>query len=267
MICNVKDIPIYYEQHGKGVPILCIHGYSIDHRVMYGCLEPVFSQISGYRRIYLDLPGMGKSPAPPWLKNADDMLDTLSDFIEKVIGDETFLVIAQSYGGYLAQGLIHRMKHQIDGVFLLCPVVEADFNKRTLPEHHCLYKDAGFSASDEFLQIAVAATSRVYELYHRDIAPGIKAADDSFTARYRIDGYALSFDDALRNLYFNKPAAILTGRQDAVTGYCDAISLLESFPRATFAVLDCAGHNLQMENEALFAAHISDWLRRISYED
>ena len=93
MICNVKGIPIYYERYGDGMPVLCIHGYSVDHRLMLGCLEPIFGQTSGYQRIYLDLPGMGKSPAPSWLKNADDMLDIMSTFIDKVIGDDTFLVI------------------------------------------------------------------------------------------------------------------------------------------------------------------------------
>jgi len=267
MIQIVKNIPIYYEEHGKGLPILCIHGYGVDHRLMTGCLEPIFNNLDSYRRIYFDLPGLGKTPAPAWLKNADDMLDVLKAFIDEVIGDESFLIIGQSYGGYLAQGLLRAMKDRINGVFLLCPVIEPNFNKRTLPEHRNLHKTANFSESDEFLQISVVATPRVYELYNKHSLPGIKAADNSFTARYRIDGYAFSFDNTLKNLQFDRPSTILTGRQDAVVGYADALGMLENFPRATFAIIDCTGHGLQIENEALFAAHIEDWLQRVSYEE
>lgn len=266
MICRVKDIPIYYEQHGKGKPVLCIHGYSVDHRLMSGCLEPIFSKMNGYRRIYLDLPGMGKSPAPSWLKNSDDMLDIVTAFIDEVIGSETFLVIGESYGGGMAQGLIHTMKHRVDGIFLLCSMFEPDRNKRTLPEHRTLYKDDSFSPTEEFLEMAVVATPQTYELYKRDILSGLQIGDAEFLSRLKNEGYAFSFDDERKNLYFDKPATILAGRQDNSVGYADAYNMLENFPRATFAVLDCAGHNLQIENEALFACHVKDWLLRISYE-
>jgi len=266
MMPNVKNIPIHCEQFGDGIPVLCLHGFGVDHRLMKGCLEPIFSELDGYKRIYPDLPGFGKTPAPDWLKNADDMLDAITAFVNEVVGKGTFLVIGQSYGGYLAQGLLHTIKNRIAGAFLLCPVIEPDFNKRTLPEHHNLYADADFSAPDEFLQIAVVATQKIYETHKRDIEPGIKAKDNEFAARYRIDGYAFSFDGTLRSLYFDKPTTILMGRQDAVVGYSDALGILENFPRATFNIIDCAGHGLQIESEALFTEHVRDWLRRVSYE-
>jgi hypothetical protein len=38
---------------------------------------------------------------------------------------------------------------------------------------------------------------------------------------------------------------------------------LECHPRATFVVLDGAGHNLQIEQDSLFAALVREWLRRV----
>jgi pimeloyl-ACP methyl ester carboxylesterase len=51
-----------------------------------------------------------------------------------------------------------------------------------------------------------------------------------------------------------------------VTGFEDQYVLLPHYPRATFAVLDVAGHNLQIEQPELFAALIREWLRRVSHE-
>jgi len=49
---------------------------------------------------------------------------------------------------------------------------------------------------------------------------------------------------------FLAPTLILTGRQDNICGYRDAWEVLELYPRATFAVLDRAGHILRGEQEA-----------------
>lgn len=67
----------------------------------------------------------------------------------------------------------------------------------------------------------------------------------------------------LVEVYSDKPTCIITGRQDSSVGYAHAYELLDKFPRATFAVLDCAGHNLQIESELLFNQLIKDWLKRI----
>lgn len=54
--CKVKNAHIYYEEIGKGKPIIMIHGFTPDHRLMSGCMEPIFQDNSDWRRIYLDLP-------------------------------------------------------------------------------------------------------------------------------------------------------------------------------------------------------------------
>jgi pimeloyl-ACP methyl ester carboxylesterase len=53
------------------------------------------------------------------------------------------------------------------------------------------------------------------------------------------------------------------GRQDDHVGYRDQWDLLEHYPRASFAVLDRAGHNLQQEQPVLFEALVEEWLDRV----
>ncbi len=62
---------------------------------------------------------------------------------------------------------------------------------------------------------------------------------------------------------FPAPTLILTGRFDNWCGYREAFASLDSYPRATYAVLDCAGHALSIEQSALFAALASEWLDRV----
>jgi pimeloyl-ACP methyl ester carboxylesterase len=73
--------------------------------------------------------------------------------------------------------------------------------------------------------------------------------------------YAFSFDvDDVEP--FPGPSLIITGRQDANVGYRDAWNIVEKYPRATYAVLDRAGHELE-EKEYLVSALVNDWLDRV----
>jgi pimeloyl-ACP methyl ester carboxylesterase len=62
---------------------------------------------------------------------------------------------------------------------------------------------------------------------------------------------------------FVKPTLILAGKQDHISGYRGQWDILENYPRATFVVLDRAGHRLQIEQEALFNALVNEWLDRV----
>src|SRR5688572_11167860 len=111
---------MHHETHGSGFPILALHGWTPDHRLMLGCLEPLFETRPGYRRLYPDLPAMGKSPANG-VKSSDDMLAALEELVEAEIGAEPFLLVGESYGGYLARALAHRRPGQVRGLALICP--------------------------------------------------------------------------------------------------------------------------------------------------
>jgi len=91
----------------------------------------------------------------------------------------------------------------------------------------------------------------------------IRDADHEFLKRLSGANARFSFDvDALPEP-FPAPTLILTGRFDNWCGYQDAYAILESYPRATFAVLDCAGHALSVEQSRLFGALVGEWLDRV----
>ena len=73
---------------------------------MLADLEPVFDEHPGWRRIYLDLPGHGSTPAPEWLSTEDQLLSIVRDFIDAVVPDGTPAIAGSSYGGRLAVGLV-----------------------------------------------------------------------------------------------------------------------------------------------------------------
>jgi len=264
MVCLIRDIPVHYEEFGEGKPVFNIHGWGVDSRMMISCFEPVFGQKPGYRRIYPDLPGFGKTPPAKWVRTHDDTLDILREFIAAVIGRENFLLAGCSHGGYLSLGLIYKMRERIDGVFLLVTATTSG-EEKNLPERQVLRQSEQLAATEDcpalqsYMSMAVVATPEIYEKWLTDIQPALdieKFYDYSALA-------SPDLDKAIETLTFDKPSCILAGRQDHSCGYASAYELAARFPRATFAALDCAGHIAQAENEPLFQALAKDWILRV----
>ena len=268
MECLVGNIPVYFETYGSGTPLLAIHGFTPDHRLMTGCLEPLFVNRPGWQRIYLDLPGMGRTPGAEHIKNSDDMLTVVLEFIDAIIAERRFLLAGESYGGYLSQGVLTRKLEHVAGLALICPVVIAEDARRNRPAHTTLVANPELMATlapedaEEFGSIAVVQDTDTWRRFRGEILPGLRAADQTSLQKVR-QNYALSFEVELLAQRFSGPVVIFAGRQDAVVGYRDAWGILENFPRGTFVVLDRAGHNGHIEQSQLFNALMGEWLARV----
>jgi pimeloyl-ACP methyl ester carboxylesterase len=93
--------------------------------------------------------------------------------------------------------------------------------------------------------------------------PSIQMADYEFLNGI---GFDSQFSFEINNVVppFSKPTLIVVGRQDSVVGYRDAWDVIENFPRATFAVLDYAGHAIGFgERDTIFMALVNDWIDRL----
>ena len=272
MICDVKGVPVYYESFGSGTPVLMIHGWGPDHRLMKGCMEPVFDRLNqDWQRIYFDLPGMGKTPGRPWITGSVPMLEIITGLTDSLFPNCNFLIAGESYGGYLSRKLVSVMPSRIDGMLLICPSfrpwikTEEGFDKGDVPEPVVLEKDeelwAALSPEERifFESCNPVLTKEIWARFKEEILPGLRSADSAFLENYL--SREPFFSDPV-DCFYEKPVTILTGRQDFSVGYRDQFSLLDYYPRASFAVLDRAGHNLQIDQPELFRALVSEWLGR-----
>lgn len=268
--CKVPQAEIYFEDLGEGKPVLMIHGYTPDHRLMKGCMEPIFTKRDGWRRIYLDLPGMGLTKKYNEISNSDEMLNAVLDFIHAIIPDQEFVIAGESYGGYLARGIIEKQQEEILGAAFICPVIKPMPENRKIEKHEILRTDEKFiehlSKEDiaDFRSNNVVLDEYTWLRYNKEILSGCKIADEQFLNKVK-EKYGFSFE--IDRSDFVKPSIFLLGRQDCSVGYKDALDIINKYPRGTFAVLDSAGHNLQIEQPLLFNTLINEWLDRIEEFD
>ena len=239
---------VYYESFGAGHPIVFLPGWGGDAGEGRDTHEPIFADRAGWRRIYVDPPGTGKSPAVPGTVDQDGMLAVIAELIDGLVGDEPFALAGTSAGGLHARGLVKRDPDRVLGLLLRVPGIVIDRQRRTLPSGEPLAKTAAWYRQHEYYDAAEAQ------------------ADLDFLGAIQRDprSYGLREDPAVR---LEAPTLIVTGRQDTTAGYADAWSILEDYPRATYAVLDQEDHFLPGRGHALYRALVTDWLDRIEQRE
>jgi pimeloyl-ACP methyl ester carboxylesterase len=254
---RINGVAVHFVEHGTGTPLVALHGAGVDHREIEAAVEAIVPD-SGYRRIYPDLPGMGRSTADG-LSGNDDVVKLLGDLIDD-LADGPVLLLGHSYGAYLARGVAAQRPPAVLGLALLCPVAE---RSRNVPDHNVVCEDAdaydelepalrvGF---DEYFVVRTPATARRYRDH---VVPGTTLVEQAALERI-FAGWTVDVGSGT----FAAPTLIIAGRRDSVVGYTDAADLLEHYPRAALAVIEDAGHALMHERPELLAALVSDWLNR-----
>ncbi len=267
MKCKLEKITVHYESFGEGKPIIMLHGWPLDHRIMVSVMEDIFKDRDGWKRIYPDLPGMGKTPGKDWISNQDQILDIVLDFVDTVVPGQQFAAAGFSYGGYLGRGMVFRRSELMDGLLLIAPAIVGN-PQRILPAQITLVKDPALiselepNEAEAFQNFAVVQSRELLNSMRLVGQPARQIADHEFLSKLA-ENYEFSFNvDALPKP-FDGPTLLMMGRQDSAAGYHDAWGILENYPRGTFVVLDRAGHGLMVEQRDVVNTLINEWLDRV----
>lgn len=262
MFMEIDGTKLHYEIMGKGMPMIIIHGHSVDYRLMSGPLERCFDEAERYQRIYLDLPGMGQTKLNDEIKSWEDIRRLLLKAMSELIGNKKCLLVGESFGAYMIRSILSAIPEQVAGMAFICPWIP-DI-QQSLPERMIAVKESGRDWNDRkyeyFTGIAVRWTEAIWERYQEEIESGVLLFDQKFDD---LENTLIVDSEAV----FDKPSVFMQGRQDHCAGYEAAFKLLEKYPRATYAVVDSCGHNMQIESAEMFTALIHDWLKRIQEDD
>ena len=265
MFCRIRGVEMHYEEVGSGRPLFVLHGWDFNGAMALASSEPLIGNPAGWRRIYPDLPGHGRTPIPTSVRNHDDVLDMLLEFIETIAPGERFAILGWSWGGYLALGVTHHRGSRLDGVALAIPSITWG-RPHVAPAHRIVRRDPEFADAlrpgEQWMTEDVASQSLALLMEVRKA--GFAEALPQESAMFRLlDQTPFSFDPRQLPEPLHSPALIVTGRQDHIVGFEEQWAMLDRFPRATFAVLDSAGHFLIYEQSALASALLQEWLERV----
>lgn len=260
------DLPVIAQKNGEGTPLIVIHGFGVDHRIML----PLEEMVGGrdWQRIYLNL---------PWAEGADDtgvsspreLADAVLSEVRQIVGDQGFAIIGNSFGAMIARHVAHALPDQCLGLATLAGAFQMDHAQRTLPAHQVITYDAAIleeagEARDDFAQMAVVHTRETLRAFERFVLPGIRGANQEVLDRLGATYTNAYAPETEATSSFDAPSLHLFGRQDQVVGFEDGSVFQHHYTRGSFVVLDAAGHNLHLERPEVVGALLRDWLDRVA---
>lgn len=114
---NSKKVSLYYEDYGKGQPIILIHGWPLSHRMWDTQIDVLVE--AGFRVIAYDRRGFGQSSKPYNGYNYDTMAKDLNDIIKTLDLKKVILCGFSMGGGEVARYIGKYGTSHIDKAILI----------------------------------------------------------------------------------------------------------------------------------------------------
>jgi 3-oxoadipate enol-lactonase len=262
----INGINLYYEEQGRGDPLLLIMGFSA-HSMMWMMQTPVLAQ--HFRVITFDNRGVGRSDAPEGPYSTRQMADDASGLLEH-LGIERAHVVGWSMGGMIAQELALNHANQLDRLVLMASLAHASsyagawltyMTQATQLVADGTLDPTGFAVNSLpwMFTPAMLAQPPVVELALQQTLQNPFPATPQGIAGQAEACRAHIFGDALQRLSgITAPTLVLVGAEDILTPALYSREMAERIPDARLQVLDRGGHGVPIEyaaavNEALLA--------------
>jgi pimeloyl-ACP methyl ester carboxylesterase len=118
---KIGDTDYFYEERGKGMPLVLLHGFPLSH----GMWNPQITDLSSVARVIApDFRGFGRSKS-----EAVFTIDSLADDIHQLlagIGALPCVVAGLSMGGYVALAFARKYTVDLNGLVLIDTRADAD---------------------------------------------------------------------------------------------------------------------------------------------
>lgn len=237
---RVNGIEIAYERRGKGVPLVLIHGYPLDHSIWdrtAAFLENDFDLILP------DLRGFGKSTTVTDLYGMNEIADDLAQFLDH-LGIQQVALAGHSMGGYVVLAFAQKYPNRVNGLGLVSSQTVAD----TLERKEGRYKTAAEVEEKGVGIVADAMTDKlspsqsvrdfIRPLIKEQSKNGVAGALRAMAEREDLTGVIPTF---------KFPVVLIHGDADELIPVDRAREVKTAFPQLHFKELPGAGHMPMME--------------------
>ncbi|KRM97110.1 alpha beta fold family hydrolase [Liquorilactobacillus aquaticus DSM 21051] len=256
----INGISIHYEIIGQGEPIVFLHGLCLDLNFMKLNYQSNINK-NKYQQIYIDIPGMGESPA---FSSPQPSGNYLIELITKLLDELKiyhFYLCGHSYGGYLSLGIAYSHPQQVKGLFLTCPVITANSNNRITEKHinikEDVFKTPANKYAEDFFKMNVLIKNSTWKDYLDRIVVGLEKCDFNFIEKLQgnnYKNYQFQQETKLKNWRSDIPLFLLLGKHDHVVGFKEQAKFATNFQKCNLLVLEKAGHNLPIDQPEILAS-------------
>ncbi len=264
MFVEIEKLKIYYENYGKGTPIILIHGHGESTyiwRYMVESLSKIFCVYS------MDLIGFGYSDKP---LNSDYSIRGMSklviDFMDELQIKEAILVCHSFAGKIGISTIINNPKRIIGLVLLGCAIGKFKIWKSFQILQN---KKLGKGIIKRFNEkIATATLKRLhddsYEITKRDICEFLRIKENE-GAIHAFQSYFIQFmkeNNYIENLEkITIPTLVIWGENDKFISINHGEFITENIKKAKLEIIEKCGHSISEDQPEKVSSLIVDFFK------
>ena len=262
---ELHDGTLAVEEAGHGQPLLCVHGFPLDHSMWSMQLGDLSDE---FRVITPDLRGFGASSmVDDDVLTMERMANDLNDLLDRLAVDQPTVLCGLSMGGYIAWHYWRQHRDRLTALILCDTRAAADLPQVATARHYLaerVLREGTRQASQEMVQKLFAPSSRdarqpfVNDMLHvmtRTAPETIAAALRGMAQRPDVTGWLADIQC---------PVLVLCGEHDQMTTSEEMRDMAAAIPCAEFQCIPEAGHLAPLENPQTVNDAIRRFMRRLA---
>ena len=258
---HANDIDIYYEDTGKGYPLVLISGIG-GNTMSWRTILNVLSR--HFRVITFDNRGCGQSTSPEGSYLISQMANDLHDLL-KFLKINTAHVLGHSMGGFIAQELALQHPEMVNKLILSCTADKmSNRNKQLFQNMYNLWK-AGMSRELWFRELYCWVFSSKFFEDEAIIEFMIQFAAE-YPFQQSLTGFKGQFEACVkcntteRLCNILQETLVVAGKDDILITPDNSCVLNDNIPNSKMVILEGSGHTPQVEAKSKYTKAILDFL-------
>ena len=272
-LAKVNGIDVYYEEQGRGEPLLLIMGLAADSTA-WMFQVPDFAQ--RYRTILFDNRGVGRSSKPAGPYSIHQMADDAAGLLDALDVPRAH-VVGVSMGGMIAQELALRHPARVRGLVLACTYPEPDADTERQREFSLAQFGGRISASGE-TEIDVSAIDPL--MFFQHLLPRVfnqAFIDQELPKLLQVFSGALQYGFSMEAILgqveavmghkatdrlhqIGTPTLVITGDADLLISPANSDVLARHIPGAKLVKVPGGSHGFNFETPDVFNRTVLDFL-------
>lgn len=263
---RVGDINIYYEDYGKGEPLLLIAGWGTD----LSCWLPQIPEFSTkYRVIAFDNRGAGRTDAPDELYSFRMMAEDTVGLLD-AMGIGKAHILGVSMGGCIAQEIAIEHPERTKSLILAattaapgaCPML-----LKTLTAWTAAMREGVSAKTVARMQLPYVVTSRFFDQPEMvalfvDAMAANPCQPKAYACQRQTEASA-GQDTRARLKHIAAPTLVLVGKEDIMLPVKHSEELAALIPGARLVVLDGGAHGFSIEIADKFNRAVLEFLGQV----
>jgi len=258
--CTVNGVELATVDRGRGLPVLLVHGFPLDHSMWQGQIEALSDR---YRVIAPDLRGCGQSGVTEGPVTMEQFADDLAGLLDALAVQSPVVYCGLSMGGYIAWPFCRRHGRRLAGL-ILCDTRAApdtpqaaagrqDMAQRVLREGPSPLVESLLPRL--FAETTCRDRPELVEAVHR-----VMMGTDRRGIAAATLGMAVRADGTPLLPHIDCPTLVIVGESDAIAPAAEMEGIAHAIPNARLVRIPGAGHMAPMEQPAAVSQAMLDFL-------